>query len=149
MIYQRVKKHQPFCVEWSPRLKRNLAVTYPKRNIIRVSTDLALPENQHLLPEVLTHEIAHLEAYRLVQSTERPHGATWQKIVRSEGFEPRTSLMLAKSLQSPHPNSQEVHLHTCPTCTQTRIAKKPMKTWRCEDCLKAGLDGRLQIKRKS
>ena len=147
-IYRRVYKQLAFRVEWSSRLKRNLAITYPVRNIIRVTTELASPSNQCLLPEVLTHEIAHLEAYRLVQRKENPHGDTWKKIMASEGFEPRTRLSLVTNSITGRVNKRVIYLHTCPICSSTRVAKKPINSWRCSSCVDAGLDGRLSIKRK-
>ncbi len=147
-IYSRVRKQGAFCVEWSSRLKRNLAITYPVKNIIRVTTDLAVPENQYLLPEVLTHEIAHLEAFRLIQTKEGPHGQTWQKIMASEGYEPSKSLMLATSTKTRRADERNVYLHTCTACGYTRIAKRPVSSWRCISCMDAGLTGHLSIERK-
>ena len=147
-IYRRVHKQAAFCVEWSSRLKRNLAITYPVKNIIRVTTDLAVSENQYLLPEVLTHEIAHLEAFRLIQTKEGPHGQTWQKIMASEGYKPRKSLMLTTSTETRRADERKVYLHTCTDCGYTRVAKRPVSSWRCITCLDAGLTGHLSIERR-
>ena len=60
-------------LEWSTRLRRSLAITYPERSLIRVNDILANPPNVQYLKEVIVHEVAHLLAYDMVGTAQPQH----------------------------------------------------------------------------
>jgi ribosomal protein L37AE/L43A len=35
--------------------------------------------------------------------------------------------------------------HECPVCDFVRFARRRVQSWRCGDCMRAGLDGQLLI----
>jgi hypothetical protein len=39
--------------------------------------------------------------------------------------------------------------HWCPVCQSSRQARRPVKAWRCAACVAAGLDGKLEITRRT
>ena len=39
--------------------------------------------------------------------------------------------------------------HWCPVCQSSRKARRPVKAWRCAACVAAGLDGTLEIARRT
>ena len=39
-------------------------------------------------------------------------------------------------------------LHRCPVCDFSRVAARPVRSWRCADCVAAGLGGNLVITEK-
>jgi predicted SprT family Zn-dependent metalloprotease len=92
--------------------------------------------------EVLCHELAHLAARGLVGTRERHHGPTWRALVTSAGLPARTALKKRDVVPRVTP---VVFLHSCPVCDFTRRAKRPVPRWRCADCARAGLGGRLVI----
>jgi len=126
-------------VRFSRRLTRSLgradAVTG------RIALAAFLEHEPTLCDAALCHELAHLAAFRLVGSRERPHGPTWQRLVHVAGYEPIGATDLAERA----PRQRQRFTHVCPVCQFTRTAARPMPAWRCADCVAAGLDGRLEI----
>ena len=132
----------------STRFRTCLGRCTPGSNEIRVAAFLvqASPE---LLREVLCHEAAHAAVYRLHGGGVRPHGREWRHLMRAAGFRPRASI------PSDELDRQPVEMarrrvrweHRCPTCGMRHSAGRPVKTWRCANCRRRGLDGRLEIRR--
>jgi SprT protein len=135
-------------IEWSPRLVRSLAHSYPERRLVRISSHLAgAPDG--LLREVLCHELAHLATRELHGRNIRPHGPEWKALMTSAGFEPRTrlpsperALRLRRRRPAPY-----VYIHRCPVCQISRPARRLVSRWRCAACVASGLEGRLDITR--
>lgn len=131
-------------VRFSGRLTRSLgradAVTG------RIALAAFLEHEPTLCDAVLCHELAHIAAFRLVGRSERPHGPTWQRLVRAAGQEPTLRLAVgANELDESSPPPRRRFAHVCPVCQFTRTAARPMPGWRCADCVAAGLDGRMAI----
>jgi predicted SprT family Zn-dependent metalloprotease len=148
-IYERLNKLvKNLTIEWSSRLKRNLAVTYPKRNLIRINKDLILTENRHLLTEVIVHELAHIAAYLETGSTKDAHGEIWKRHVKEAGYQPGLSLALNSNPESLSHKATSSYIHTCPICQSQRTAKRPMSVWRCTSCINNNLSGELVISKK-
>ena len=57
-----------------------------------ISLAPALQSDPALLDQALTHELAHIVAFRLVGKTEPAHGPTWQRLMRLAGYEPSIRL---------------------------------------------------------
>lgn len=99
------------------------------------------------LEVALCHELAHLVAFRLVGGSERKHGPTWQRLMLEAGHEPVIRL---PAVTAPNRKTRSVavrrYAHSCPICEFVRTAARPIRGWRCADCVAAGLDGHLEIK---
>jgi hypothetical protein len=81
-----------------------------------------------------------------VGCSERPHGPTWQRLVRAAGYEPTLRLPVDANEQDERAPRQRLRFtHSCPVRHFTRTAKRRMPAWRCADCAAVGLDGQLEI----
>ena len=54
-----------------------------------------------------------------------------------------------KRQPTPRTQSSFAYDHWCPVCQSSRQARRPVKAWRCAACVAAGLDGRLEITRRT
>jgi predicted SprT family Zn-dependent metalloprotease len=75
-------------VRFSRRMSRSLARAYLERDEVRVSVQVLASRH---LPEIMTHEVAHLVCYWRHGRT-RPHGREWKDLMRSAGERPRACL---------------------------------------------------------
>ena len=127
-------------------LKAWARVNLDTRTITLTSSLMKDPER---LDQVLCHELAHIVAYSLVGRSERPHGPTWQRLVTKAGYLPVVQLPESTAnkcgLYSQSRGPAPWFLHGCPICDFARVARRRMKSWRCADCVAAGLDGLLII----
>jgi predicted SprT family Zn-dependent metalloprotease len=129
---------------FSSRLKRSLGRADAARGRIALAAFLA--DEPALCDLALCHELAHLAAFRMVGSTERPHGPTWQRLVREAGHSPALRIPIGPGdTTSPAKRSGPRFRHVCPVCHFSRTAAKPFSSWRCRDCVSAGLDGHMEI----
>lgn len=123
----------------SSRMTTTLGRCLPGRAEIRLSerlsTDLA-----PLLDEVLCHEFAHFVVYRRHGRAARPHGPEWRALIEKAGFPPRTRVE-----QTGTPAARVTFVHRCPVCGAARVARRRVSSWRCLECVEAGLDGRLEV----
>lgn len=131
--------------EWSPRLRRSLGRAYPKRKLIRLSVLLKEPSYDGLFEEVLCHEAAHVTVLCLHGNSAASHGSEWKELVLSAGHQPRTFHVAVDNLCSSL-NQNVRYQHTCPVCQTSRAAKSPQPRWRCTECQRAGLEGKLVIR---
>lgn len=130
-------------IEFSSRMTQSLGRCYPNRSLIRLAERLR-NEPPAVLDEVLCHEAAHLAAFWLHGPAAKPHGKEWQDLVSLAGYRPGTKLQV--DADSPATRAGSVrYLHRCPVCQSSRVARRPMRRWRCTTCLDAGLDGCLEI----
>ena len=126
------------------RLRTSIARYRKDRGRIEVGPHLETPKIRR---EALAHELAH--AAIAMRCTEAPliHGPDWQALVRQAGFRPRTRVPLqAERTQAKRPRAFGYE-HCCPVCHFKRFAKHPVTAWRCQQCVRTGLDGRLLITR--
>ena len=140
---------QHITINFSTRLQRALGRCYAKRR--RITVTACLKEmHPSILEEVLCHECAHLAVFELHGESCRPHGREWEQLMRLAGFEPRRRLVLDEfGISSPHGRYRYVYIHSCPICQAKRAARRPVRSWRCADCMALGLDGLLEIRRRS
>jgi predicted SprT family Zn-dependent metalloprotease len=132
----------------SHRMRRSLGRCVPVQGAIRLSAS-ALDAPPQILAEILCHEAAHVAVHVLHGVACQPHGPEWAALVRMAGFEPRTDLPFEHG-DDPfqrQSHSDLTYEHRCPVCQSLRLAKRPVRRWRCADCVAAGLDGRLEITR--
>ena len=103
------------------------------------------------LREVLCHELAHLAVHRLHGDSARPHGPEWRGLMAAAGFSPvaaaRTCTVRRPMSTRTHTNGQARFEHRCPVCQMVRSARRPVRAWRCADCVAAGLTGALMVTR--
>lgn len=158
-------------VSFSPRLRRSLGRCRPAAGRITLRADLRDgPEAR--LAEVLCHEAAHVAVHRRHGRAARPHGPEWRALVEAAGYEPRrlgadpppdraragspagpAAAEPAGSRPTPpaaarrNPAARYRYEHRCPVCHTARWARRPVRAWRCAECLDAGLAGELLITR--
>jgi SprT protein len=132
-------------VEFSTRMTHALGRCLPERSIIRLADRLRRPPGP-LLQEVLCHEAAHLAAYRLHGGRVRPHGREWRELVRLAGYPASTRFKIDPDSAAAPIERGVRYEHRCPVCEATRLARRPMRRWRCGRCIDAGLDGRLEVR---
>jgi predicted SprT family Zn-dependent metalloprotease len=131
-------------VRFSPRLKRTLGRADGTTGRIVLAALLA--DDPALCDVALCHELAHLAAFRLVGSSERPHGPTWQRLVQQAGCPSALRLAIKGAAEERSATRKATrYRHYCPICHFSRTAARRMSGWRCADCVAAGLDGLLEI----
>jgi len=136
-------------INFSTRLQRTLGRCYARRRRITVAARLK-EMHPSILEEVLCHECAHLAVFELQGESCRPHGREWGQFMTLAGFEPRRRLLLDElGISSPNGRHRYVYIHSCPICQAKRVARRPVRSWRCADCMALGLDGLLEINRRS
>lgn len=95
--------------------------------------------------EILCHELAHAAASRRPRGGLPPHGAEWAALVQSAGFDPVSRLTVPRRV-SPSTLSRNVRYeHRCLVCQFVRVARRSVHSWRCAECVRCGLPGKLTI----
>ncbi|MBX6363591.1 MAG: SprT-like domain-containing protein [Gemmatimonadetes bacterium] len=157
-------------ISFSPRLRRSLGRCRPATGRITLRADLRDGPAARLA-EVLCHEAAHVAVHRRHGRAARPHGPEWRALVEAAGYEPRrlgvdapndragapTRSAAAEPVRAlgtpptaapPAPRRRYRYEHRCPVCHTVRWARRPVRTWRCAECLDAGLAGERLITRR-
>jgi predicted SprT family Zn-dependent metalloprotease len=113
-------------------------------------------EARRHLAEVLCHELAHVVVWLEHGRRAKPHGPEWRALVERAGQRARLRLPAAAPPPSPSgsggPETPASGVrarweHRCPVCQMVRVAKRPVRGWRCAECRAAGLSGELEITR--
>jgi SprT protein len=136
-------------VRFSERLRRALGRCLPATGEIRLNARL-LTGPEPLLLETLCHELAHVAVHEGHGPSARPHGPEWAALMQTAGFAPRARAQLSEDVRSviAAPNQRRfTYEHRCPVCHAARIARRPVRGWRCVACLRSGGSGRLVITR--
>ncbi|MGH7333365.1 MAG: SprT-like domain-containing protein [Candidatus Rokuibacteriota bacterium] len=132
-------------VEWGRRFRRSLGRVHLDRRLVRLSAELAAAPIT-VLHEVLCHEVAHLAARDLHGRHCQPHGPEWVTLVRAVGFEARPRIPWSAPPSPSHRIApRRRYVHHCPVCHFQRAAGRPVRQWRCAECVAVGLSGRLEI----
>jgi predicted SprT family Zn-dependent metalloprotease len=140
-------------VEQRPSLRTTLGRYRPRSRTVELSLRAwASPE----WPEILTHEAAHAAAAASPAGAgQPPHGPEWRRLMALAGYPEARGSRWRGCLPSPsastpsrqrHPSAR--YLHACTVCDFHRTARRPVRAWRCADCVAAGLSGELRITRK-
>ena len=130
-------------IRLSRRLSRSLGRCNPAAGTLTLRA--GLPADQ--IPYILCHEAAHIAAYLRFGAGLRPHGPEWASLVALAGFRPSVQ---APGGQSCAPGTagqpgQFRYAHHCLVCQATRWARRPIRGWRCAECLAAGLSGEMDV----
>ena len=153
-------------VRTDQRLRTSLARASASKMEIHLHPEMA-QVSPDLLYVVLCHELAHLAAGERYGRDCPPHGPEWKRLVEAAGHDATTSLgvlkgKLREGIQGPLEESTVsapmasasgargrgrtlLYDHTCPVCHYSRAARRPVKRWRCPECVEAGLAGDLQL----
>lgn len=128
----------------NPRLRTTIARWVIDSSGLEVSTRFFALRDQR---QILCHELAHAAAVMKYGRAVRPHGPEWCGLIRMAGFEPQTRRSTDRPRgtvprRGPTTTSYE---HRCAVCQAIRYAKRPVKNWRCAECVGAGLGGKLTI----
>ncbi len=108
---------------------------------------------------VVTHEAAHA-ATRDGAEQQPPHGPEWRALMARAGYPKakgahwrchREATGGPQREHQPNPKNAQRTLydHWCPVCQSSRVGRRAVKAWRCAACVAAGLDGRLEITRRT
>lgn len=135
-------------VAFSQRLRRSLGRCAPAAGRVVLHPSLRDAEPSRL-DEVLCHEVAHVAAYRLYGRAVRPHGPEWRQLVELAGYHAAVRAPGPARLQRHTPTRQATlsYEHRCPVCHSARLARRPVRRWRCAECVAAGLDGEMLVTR--
>lgn len=130
-------------LRFSARLKKSWARTNLSTNAITLASELR--GDRERLNDVLCHELAHVVSHERVGRTEGPHGPTWRRLVLDAGGDPSVRLADSRATSTKAASATRRFLHRCPVCDFSRTARKPTPSWRCADCVAAGLSGELFV----
>ena len=134
-----------------PDLSRTLGRFSPRTGVIEVSAGVLAGRS---LAVVLVHEAAHAAVSRRQSEATRPHGPEWRALMALAGEQqPRAARWCAhrarKATSRPASTPSALYDHRCPVCHHNRKAKRPVRAWRCAACVAAGLEGQLEITRRT
>ncbi len=135
-------------VRFSARMSRAWGRCYPARGLVTLNPLLRTEAKRHLR-EVLCHELAHVAVYLVHGARARPHGAEWRALVERAGQTARLRLCAPGEAEGLEPQTRPVVRrweHRCPVCQMVRTARRKVPGWRCAECRRAGLEGRLEIR---
>lgn len=134
----------------NPRLTVTAGRCAPSKRVIELRPDV-FASRSRVFAQVLCHEAAHLAVHQMYGRNEPPHGDHWSALVEAAGFEPkigaRRSCFVRRQRLSP--KRRRNYEHRCPVCQSIRLARQPMRRWRCSSCVQAGLSGELRISRRA
>lgn len=140
-------------VRFHPQLQGALGRCQPEKGSISLHVALRNASASDLAT-VLCHEAAHIAAYHLHGRRINGHQSEWRELViaaddvaqsaaRRDDFDlsswPGPPVVVKRN------RSRRSVLHRCPVCQTTRKARRPVRSWRCAECVAAGLEGRLHI----
>jgi predicted SprT family Zn-dependent metalloprotease len=145
-------------VALNPRLSRTLGRLVGRPWRIELGPRAVVSEKR--LREVVTHEGAHAALAVSTGPTPAPHGPEWRQLMALAGYPQATGAhwhchspagQSPRQKQQPNPKPQPTiaYDHWCPVCQANRQARRPVKAWRCAACVAAGLDGTLEITRRT
>ena len=138
-------------IRFSSRLTRSLGNCRSANGAVVLSLRLLEPRYRQLLPEVVCHELAHIGVRMRHRRRARPHGPEWRALMEEARFPARRTIPgpgLVRDVRR-RKRQTSVFEHRCPVCQMIRKARRRVPQWRCAECVRAGLDGLLQITRVS
>jgi len=142
-LWSRASLADSVSIRFSSRLSETWARTNLSTNTITLASELK--DDCERLGDVLCHELAHVVAHERVGRAEGPHGPTWRRLVLDAGRDPAVRLADRRARTTKPDSIPRRFLHRCPICDFSRIARRPVPSWRCADCVDAGLSGELIV----
>lgn len=134
---------QEVTVRFNGRLRTTVARLLSGVDVIEVGPRFIALQSKRR--EILCHELAHAAASRRRRGGQPPHGAEWAALVQSAGFDPVPRLTVPRK-SSPSRQSRELRYeHRCLVCQFVRVARRSVHSWRCAECVRCGLPGKLTI----
>jgi predicted SprT family Zn-dependent metalloprotease len=134
---------QEVSVRFNGRLRTTVARLLSSVDIIEVGPRFITLKSKR--GEILCHELAHAAASRRPVGGQPPHGPEWAALVQSAGFDPVSRLTVPRK-SSPSTQSRDVRYeHRCLVCQFVRVARRSVHSWRCAECVRCGLPGKLTI----
>jgi predicted SprT family Zn-dependent metalloprotease len=132
----------------STRMRASLGRYLSKGREIRIASFL-FDGPPALLEEVVCHELAHAAVDERFGRDCRPHGFEWRAMMARVGRDPRVRVPAAEleGLLPARRSAGASWRHRCPVCLAERVARRPVRAWRCARCVSKGLDGRIEIRR--
>jgi SprT protein len=132
-------------LSFSSRLTHNFGHCKPDTGLITIASRIV--DFPDVLAEVVTHEVAHVEAWRRHGAAARSHGRQWRTLMEEAGYPPRRCLPPLPGDPPVRRRSARSYLHRCPVCSAQRVGGRPVPHWRCVACHSAGRSGLLDISR--
>jgi predicted SprT family Zn-dependent metalloprotease len=142
----------------NPRLRRTLGRLVGRP--WRIELGLRALADRKRLREIVTHEAAHAAIATGEDAAARaPHGREWRQLMARAGYPDATGAHWrcrpSRTLSPKRARARRLagtptwYVHWCPVCQSSRLGRRPVKGWRCAVCVAAGLDGRLEITRRT
>jgi hypothetical protein len=135
---------QHITIRLSRRLTRSLGRCNPAAGTITLRRGLTMDQ----IPYVLCHEAAHIATFLLFGAGLKPHGPEWASLVAAAGFTPSVrypGAQLPILSTQPFQTGRFRYAHQCLVCQTTRWARRPVRGWRCAQCLALGLTGEMKL----
>lgn len=119
------------CVLWNERLTTTAGRAFLQNGRIELNPTL-LARALDQLPMVLTHEAAHIAAFRLFGANIAAHGRHWRSLMRLAGYAPEiTHKIPVRGLQ--RGRQRFVYLRICDACGD-RTIQAAVRYGRCHGC---------------
>jgi predicted SprT family Zn-dependent metalloprotease len=118
-------------VVWNPRLTTTAGRAFLRLGQIELNPTL-LRRAPDQLDTVLTHEAAHLAAFRLFGPNIPAHGRHWRSLMRLSGYPPDVTHKIPVR-SSKRPRRRYVYLRICERCGE-RLLLSAMRYGRCGGC---------------
>jgi predicted SprT family Zn-dependent metalloprotease len=126
-------------VVWNPKLTTTAGRAFQKRGLVELNPTL-LDRAPDQLAMVLTHEAAHIAAFRLFGANIPAHGRHWRSLMRLAGHEPAVThdipvddVVRRGGARRPRARREYVYLRVCDACGDRRLLAA-MRYGRCHGC---------------
>jgi predicted SprT family Zn-dependent metalloprotease len=123
-------------VQWNERLTTTAGRAFLRGGRIELNPVL-LGRAPDQLPMVLTHEAAHIAAFRLFGANIQPHGRHWRSLMRLAGHEPAVTHDIPVDDLRPAAKARRrrryVYLRVCERCGDRQLQPAP-RYGRCVGC---------------
>jgi predicted SprT family Zn-dependent metalloprotease len=134
---------QEVTVRFNGRLRTTVARLLSGVDVIEVGPRFIALQSKRR--EIICHELAHAAVKKRLRGGQPPHGPEWAALVRFAGFDPVPRLTVPQK-SSPSTQSRNVRYeHRCLICQFVRVARRSVHSWRCAECVRCGLPGKLTI----
>ena len=124
-------------VEWNDKLTTTAGRAFQQQGRIELNPTLLARSPEHL-PMVLTHEAAHIAAFRLFGANIPAHGRHWRSLMRHAGHEPAVTHDipvddLVVQRRAAIRRRRFVYLRVCDACGD-RVLVATVRYGRCGAC---------------